>query len=66
MFDGFFFLSALDLHCGGRRFGAVSQLGCSVACGILLLQTRMEPTSPTLEGRFLTTGPPGESLFNDV
>ena len=37
-------------------------------CGVwdLLLRPRMEPTSPTLEGRFLTTGPPGESLFDDV
>ena len=45
-------------------FGCVrSQLylgfSCSLTCGILVSQPGIEPTSPTLEGRFLTTGPPG-------
>ena len=33
-----------------------------MACGILVPQPGMEPMSPALEGRFLTTGPPGKSL----
>ena len=38
-------------------------LSCSVACGILVLPPRTEPTSSALHGGFLTTGPPGKSLF---
>ena len=37
-----------------------------MACGILAPQPGIEPTSPTLEGGFLTTGPqenPKTSLF---
>ena len=36
-------------------------LSCSSACGILLPQPGIEPVSPALQGRFLTTGPPGKS-----
>ena len=36
---------------------------CPVACGILVPQPRIEPVSPALEGRFLTTGLPGKSLL---
>ena len=32
------------------------------ACGILALQPGIEPATPTLEGKVLTTGPPGKSL----
>ena len=32
------------------------------ACGILVPWPGIEPTSPALEGGFLTTGPPGKSL----
>ena len=32
------------------------------ACGILAPRPGIEPTSPSLEGRFLTTGPRGKSL----
>ena len=37
------------------------ELSCSVACGILLivLGPGIKPVFPELEGRFLTTGPPG-------
>ena len=35
--------------------------GCSVACGILVPQPGITPVSPSLRGRFLTTGPPGKS-----
>ena len=31
------------------------------ACGIFIPQPRIEPTSPALQGRFLTTGSPGKS-----
>ena len=29
------------------------------SCGILVPRPGMEPTCPVVEGRFLTTGPPG-------
>ena len=32
------------------------------ACGILALQPGIKPTPPALEGKVLTTGPPGKSL----
>ena len=38
----------------------VCWLRCSVACGILVPQPGTEPMFPALEGRFLTTGPPGK------
>ena len=40
---------------------AMSGLSFPVACGILVPQSGTEPVSPALEGRFLTTGPPGKS-----
>ena len=40
---------------------ATHQLSCPMACGILVPQPEMEPTSPALEGGFLTTGLPGKS-----
>ena len=33
------------------------------ACGILVPRSGIKPTTPALEGRFLTTGPPGRSLL---
>ena len=39
------------------------RFSCSVACGILVPQPEIEPMSPELQGRFLTTGPPGKSLL---
>ena len=39
------------------------RFSCSVACGILVPQPGIEPTSPALQGIFLTTGPPGKSLL---
>ena len=35
-------------------------LSCSMACGILVPQPGIEPSFPALEGKFLTTGPPGK------
>ena len=40
---------------------AARRLSCFTACGILVPQPGIKPTSPALEGRFLTTGPPGKS-----
>ena len=37
-------------------------LCCPAARGILIPRPGIEPTSPALEGRFFTTGPPGKSL----
>ena len=39
----------------------VHRLSRPVACGTLVPQPGIKPTSPALEGRFLTTGPPGKS-----
>ena len=36
-------------------------LSCPAPCGILVPKPGMEPESPALEGRFLTTGLPGKS-----
>ena len=46
------FLSLVEAH----------RLSCPAACEILVPQPGIEPTSPALEGRFFTTGPPGKSL----
>ena len=35
-------------------------LSCSMAYGILVARAEIEPASPALQGRFLTTGPPGK------
>ena len=37
-------------------------LSCPMACEILVPRPEMESTSPALQGRFSTTGPPGKSL----
>ena len=37
---------------------------CPVACEILVSPPEIEPVSPALEGRFLTTGSPGMSSSN--
>ena len=47
-------------HAGS--FAALRQLSYSRVCGILVLLSGIEPTSPAWQGRFLTTGPPGKSL----
>ena len=38
-----------------------TSLSCPAACGILAPWPGIEPGSPALQGRFLTTGPPGKS-----
>ena len=51
--------------CGsGSRTQAQSlQHVALIACGILVPCPGTEPMSPALEGGFLTTGPPGKSLY---
>ena len=44
----------LGLSCGTQAF--------PIVCQILVPQPRIELMSPVLEGEFLTTGPPGNSL----
>ena len=39
----------------------LTELRCPGACGILVPQPGIKPTSSALEGGFLTTGPPGKS-----
>ena len=46
----------LSLHCIDSLAVACC-LSCSMACGISVPPPRVEPLSPTLQGRFLTTGP---------
>ena len=49
--------------CALERTGSVvvaSGLSCPAACGILVPRSGIKSESPALEGRFLTTGPPGK------
>ena len=39
-------------------------LSCTAACGISVPRPGVDTMSPALEGRFLTTGPPGKSLLS--
>ena len=41
-------------------------LRCPVACGFLVPRPAIGPVSPTLTGRFLTAGPSGMSLVQDL
>ena len=55
-------MAALGLrlwHAGS--VAVVHGLSCPMAYGILVPQPGREPGPPALEGRFLTTGPPGKS-----
>ena len=45
---------------------AVLGLSCPEACGILVPWPGIELTHPALEGEFLSTGPPGKSLYWDI
>ena len=64
-----FFLSVSGLSCSTRALllrGASSVVvvhrhSCPLACGILVPRPGIEPVSPALEGRYFTTGPPGNS-----
>ena len=51
-------------NCGTRASLTVAhRLSCPAAYGILVPQAGIEPVSPVLEGGFLSTGPPGKSLY---
>ena len=61
---------SLGVACGvftaSRRILCCSRawrLSCSEAGGIFVPQPGIKPMSPALQGRFLTTGPPGKSLL---
>ena len=59
----FFVLAAWALRCGAwPSLIAALRLPCPMACGILVPRLGIETTTPALEGRFLTTGPPAELL----
>ena len=51
-------------HAGAGSLVVARGRSCPVACVILVPQPGIEPTSPALEGGFLTTGPPGKSRNN--
>ena len=55
-------MQCLSLRHTGFSLVAAHRLSCPTVCGILVPWPGIEPTSPALEGRFLTTGPPGKSL----
>ena len=44
---------------GTHGLSGCGEISCSMACGLLVPQPRVEPASPTLQGGFLTTGSPG-------
>ena len=50
--------------CGLSSYSAWAQ--CPIAFGVLIPRSGIEPMSPTLEGGFLTTSPPGKSLPNHI
>ena len=55
---------ALRIFCCHERASLVAwgcALRCSAACGILVPRPGIKPACPALEGRFLTTAPPGKS-----
>ena len=52
----FLFFKYIYFYFGCTGFSCVMQLSCPVACGVLVPQPGLEPTSPTLDGRFFTTG----------
>ena len=76
-----FFGAVLGLCCGMQAFLSLQRVGClvvarrpscPVACGTLVPRPGIEPMFLALEGRFLTTGPPGKcspcplSAFNSL
>lgn len=56
----FFSSSVVGLCCSVQASLVASGLSYPKACGILVPQPGIEPTSPAFEGRFLTTRPPGK------
>ena len=62
------FLFLKDVHlfiylaASGHPTGSVIAAQGLSACGILVPHPGTEPTSPAMQGRFLTPGPSGKSL----
>ena len=50
----------LSVWCTGS-VDVMHRLRSPAACGILVSQPGIRPLPPALQGRFLTTGPPGKS-----
>ena len=60
----YFVMGVQTPHCGPQRsLIATCGLSCSMAFGILVSQPGSESMPLTLEDGFLTTGPPGKSLW---
>lgn len=58
------FVVAHGIFCSvGFSLVQAPRLSCPRADGILVPGPGLEPASPALEGRCLTTGPPGKSLW---
>ena len=53
--------SRVLLHHTGFSLVVTHGLSCPVVCGIFVPWPGIKPSSPALEGGFLTTGPPGKS-----
>ena len=68
LFFFFFFFCLHWVFIVKRRLSLVSvcQGSCPMACGILVPQPGIEPVSPALEGRFLTTGLTGKSRLRPL
>ena len=58
----FFYTGYTGSCCIKQASLVVCGLGCPTACGLLVPQPGIKPVFPALEGRFLTTGPPRNSL----
>ena len=57
-----FWVFCFCFNCIGSSLqSSAHRLSCPEAWGTLVHQPEIEPMSPPLEGRFLTTGPPGKS-----
>ena len=67
IFLNFFFFTYFLLHwvlvATWGIFVAMHRCSCPLACRILVPQPGIKLTSPAMENRFLTTGPPGKSLM---
>ena len=57
-FYNIYLFGCVDSH---GLFSCGTWLSCPTACGVLVSQPGIEPTSPALQGGFLTTGPPQKS-----
>ena len=52
-----------QLQRAGFSLAVEYRLSCPTACGILVLSPGIEPTSPALKSRFLTSGSPRKPLL---